>query len=98
MAQMTRLLAILWASSKLLLGALVLYASLQLTVLRFRLRYWRWRRAFSSQLARAKMPREYREALVLIYSEFLEKQRPRIPGLLGLLGLETHRGGTHWPL
>ncbi len=92
MAQRTRLLAILLASTKLLLGALALYVSLQLTTLRFRFRYWRWRRAFSSQLARARIPREYREALVSVYSAFLEKQRPRIPGLLGLLGLEARRG------
>ncbi len=92
MARRTRLLAILWASTKLLLGALALYVSLRLTALRFRLRYWRWRRAFSSQLARTGMPREYREALASIYSAFLEKQRPRIPGLLNLLGLEARRG------
>ena len=92
MTQRTRLLAILLASTKLLLGALALYVSLRLIALRFWFRYWKWRRAFSSQLARTGMPREHREALVSVYSAFLEKQRPRIPGLLSLLGLEARRG------
>lgn len=86
-----KILSLIVISLRLLVVALAAYLSLRAYSLRLRIRYWRWRRAFSSQLAKTRMPRDYRENLVREYARFLHRQRLRVPGLLDLLGMETRR-------
>ena len=93
-----RLLSLLFISLRLVAAALGAYVSLRAYSLRLRLRYWRWRRAFSAQLARARVPRDYREKLAEEYTRFLRSQRLEVPGLLSLLGMERGRAATQWPL
>ncbi|WP_317895510.1 hypothetical protein [Pyrofollis japonicus] len=105
MARSMGLLSAIVMTTLFLVRLISVYVSLRLYSLELRFRYWLWRRRFSRCLARSGVPRAYREKLVKVYGLFLESQRLRLPGLLGLLGAELGRTrfsrperspGGHW--